>query len=313
MKGFYKKTIYFLIPVFLVWGGVEIFYRTTETNYSFKHKKLVERSKDLEILILGNSNALFGINPKYFTRETFNSSNISQSLYFDELIINKHIDSLSELKVLVLNISYFSLSQQDNASEDLWRKYFYDQQMKLEVPIVSNYQIKKYSLALSRRFKKSAELMNEYIRNGTILTCDINGYGLQDESNIVDDKENIAQIIAEKHENRSLDFLNNINRLERIIMLCYKRDINVILVEMPVYKTYYDLLDPTKKNKIITSCNKLSKEYNNVHYLKLSQHPEFINSDLRDADHLTNEGAKKCSLILDSFIESMLEKSYTVF
>ena len=308
MKSFYIKIFLFLLPALVVWSGLEIFYRSTETNYTFKHKKLVERSDDVETLILGNSHALYGINPRYFNSETLNISNISQSLYFDELILEKHLDDLNNLKAVVLTISYFSLSQQDDASEDLWRKYFYSKQMKLEVPTISEYDIKNYSLALTRRFNKSVELVKEYADKETIITCDSAGYGLQDESNIVDDKEGIAQLIAKKHEDNSMDFLNNIERLKRIISKCDSKNVKVILVEMPVYKTYYDLLNPIKKEKIISTCNLLTEENDNVYYLKLSQHPDFLSTDLRDADHLTNEGAKKCSVVIDSFIEEIFLK-----
>ena len=307
MKKLYFKIVTFLLPVILVWGGLEYFYKTTETNYTFKHKKIIESYNHLEVLVLGNSHALFGINPTYFEKNTFNAANISQSLYFDELILEKHINSLPKLKVIILTISYFSLSQQDNSTEDLWRKYFYKQQMNLTVPIVSNYNIKNYSLALSRRFNKSLELIKEYIKKGTVLSCDEKGYGLQDATNIVKDKESISHIIANKHENHSLDFSANKKRLQRIITVCKQRGIDVFLVEMPVYKTYYELLDFQKKQKIISVCNELSQKNKNVSYIKLSQHPLFQDSDLRDADHLTNKGAEKCSKLIDSIINSKLQ------
>ena len=302
MKGFYFKIVVFLLPVFLVWGGVELFYRSVETNYSFKQKQLLKNYNDAEVLVFGSSHALFGINPSFFEKKTFNISNISQSLYFDELIFNKNIDQLPKLEAVIFTISYFSLSQEDNTSEDAWRKYFYDQQMKLDVPIVSPLDYKKYSLALVRRFDKSVELMCEYAKNGTVVSCLENGYGKQDAADIVPDKEAIAEIIAKKHEDNLSDFTTNINRLQRIIDACKKRGIQVFLVEMPVYETYYNSLNTEKKEKIITTCSALEKENPNTHYIKLSQDSRFVASDLRDADHLTNDGAKKCSELLNSLI-----------
>ena len=293
----------------LLWGGLEYFYRSTETNYSYKHKYLTENYEKIEILILGDSHSLFGINPKYFSKHTFNLSNISQSLYFDELLLNAHIDQLSVLKTVVLNVSYFSLSQEDNSTEDAWRKYFYKDQMQLDVPIVSNYNLKSYSLSLTRRFNKSVDLVSEYFFEGSILGCDLKGYGLQDESNIVEDKDKLSPSIARKHENGSLDFLNNTNRLQRMIEICNKKGVEVVLVELPVYKTYYKLLNSEKKNKIIEACKKLEAEYENVNYINLSQNELFEDSDLRDADHLTNEGAEKCSIFLNNSIENNFDNN----
>ncbi len=303
MKRFYTKIAFFLIPLFVVWAVVEIFYRSVETNYSYKAEILKENRKDTEVLILGSSHAFYGINPEYFEAKTLNMANISQSIYFDELIFDQNIENLTNLKSVVLTISYFSLSQEDNTSEDAWRKYFYQQQMKLDVPIVSPFDIRKYSLALVRRFKSSADLIKEYFEKGTVVSSFQNGYGMQDETDIVPNKDAIAEQIAKKHEDGLMDFSLNIRKLNRIILMCKKNNINVYLVEMPVYKKYYENLRFNKEQKIIKTCQKLAASNENVIYVKLSRSPEFTNDDLRDADHLTNEGATKASKILNKIIE----------
>ena len=38
--------------------------------------------------------------------------------------------------------------------------------------------------------------------------------------------------------------------MQRIIALCKKYEVAVVLLEMPVYTTYYNLLDTQKKEKI---------------------------------------------------------------
>lgn len=303
MKTFYKKLLLFLLPVFLVWGATEVFYRTVENNYTFKNKRIVSEYHDIETLVLGDSHAFFGINPKYFSSNTFNIANVSQSLFFDELLLVKHIDSLSNLKNIVLNISYFTLSAKDDSYEDRWRKYFYQQQMDLDVPTISTFDPNQYSLALTRRFAKSVTLFGEYLKNGTIVTCYDNGYGFQDKSNIVPDKEKTSEIIAKKHEDNSLDFESNINRLQRMIDLCNQKGVTVFLIEMPVYKTYYGLLDETKKEKINSSLSQLQQKNKSVYYYDFSLNENFNKSDLRDADHLTNKGAEKFSKLLDALIE----------
>lgn len=306
MKPFYKKTVYFLIPLLLVWLGTELFYRTVETTYTFKEITVKDYYDDGEILIMGSSHSFFGLNPDYFEDKTYNFSNISQSLYFDELLLEKHLDGFKKLKAVVLTIGYFTLSQEDDGSEDRWRKYFYDQQMDLNVPSVSNLDLKRYSLALTRRFDKSIDLISEYISEGTIVSCYPNGYGKQDSTNIVRDKELMAENIARKHEDGSSDFNVNRLRLNRIIEMCAKRNIRVYLVEMPVYKTYYAALDPQKKIKVSALLRVMASANSNTTHVKLSQDKRFTNSDLRDADHLTNAGAAKCSKILSAIIGSEL-------
>ncbi|MEZ4779894.1 MAG: hypothetical protein R2786_10985 [Flavobacteriaceae bacterium] len=298
--------MWFLFPVVLVTVGLEIFYQTTETNYSFKTKQITAEYKDAEILLFGNSHAFYGLDPTYFSKRTFNIANISQSLYFDELLFEKHQPNLPNLKAVVFTISYFSLSQEDNTSEDTWRKYFYHQQMDLDVPIISEFDMRNYSLALARRFNKSVALVDTFFREGTIVSCYPNGYGMQDEKDMVESKEAITPIIVKKHEDGLTDFSTNQARLERIIKKCKEENIKVFLVEMPVFKNYYEALNPKKVTKIVETLSALEASHENVFYYNFSQDPYFQEEDLRDADHLTNEGAKKCSVLLNSKVEEKL-------
>ncbi|MGJ8667687.1 MAG: hypothetical protein ACSHW7_15055 [Patiriisocius sp.] len=306
MKNLYKKLLIFLLPLVVGWGALEFFYRTTETNYTYKTAQLIENYDAIEILILGDSHTFYGLNPVYFTSETFNLANISQTLYFDELLLEKHIYSMPNLKTVILNVSYFSLSSMDNSKEDSWRKYFYEVQMDLDVPIVSPFAPQKYSLALARRLNKSFQLINNYHENETIVNCYKNGFGIQGERDIVKDKEAISSFIANKHEDGLLDFENNTARLQRMITLCKEKNINVILLEMPVYSTYYNLLSQEKWAKIESTLGSLVAENKNVFHLDLTQNPAFKKEDLRDADHLTNEGAEKCSKLINRYLAEII-------
>lgn len=306
MKKLVIKILLFLLPVLLVWLALEVFYRTVDTNFTEKNKQIRTEYADAEVLVLGNSHTLFGVNPDYFQRKTYNIANVSQTLYFDELIFNTYVNELPELKAVILNVSYFSLTEDVNPFGDAWRKYFYKHQMKLDVDIVSPWDIRNYSLATARRFKKSATLVHEYVSNGTVVSVYPNGYGVQDKRDIVPDKAAIATIIAKKHEDGLIDFKTNIKRLIAIVEACKQRNIQVVLVEMPVYEKYDALLNEQKKNKIERTLKDLENTYTNTSYIKLSRDPRFTDSDLRDADHLTNEGAKKASILLNNAIEELL-------
>ncbi len=248
MKRLYKKIILFLLPVLLVWALTEVFYRTADTNYTSKAENVVKGYPDTELLVFGDSHTLYGINPSHFEMKTFNIANVSQSLYFDELLLRKHLKEHKKLKAVLLNVSYFTLSRKDNEHEDVWRKYFYEYQMDMEVPIVNKWSPKRYSLALARRFDRSFELLHEYVRLGTVLDCYDNGYGIQDASNIVDDKDEITPIIVKKHEDFSQEFAHNIARLEGMIEFCKANNVEVFIVEMPDYKAYYEQLNTEKRD-----------------------------------------------------------------
>jgi hypothetical protein len=297
----------FLLPVLLIWVGLELFYRLADTNFTEKNKQITNQYQDAEILILGNSHSLYGMSPEFFDLKTYNIANVSQTLYFDELIFHTYLAELPELKAVVVNVSYFSLTEDVNPLGDAWRKYFYKHQMNLDVPIVSELDLSNYSLATARPFKKSVDLIREYAKNGTVVSVYPNGYGMQNNTDIVPDKDAIIEIIAKKHEDGLLDFEENTQRLKNIIRTSKLRNIEVFLVEMPMYKPYYDLLNTDKKNKIEETLLRLEVNNSNTHYMKLSKDDRFVPADFRDADHLTNEGAGKASKIINQFVESELK------
>ena len=276
MRRLYLKIALFLLPLFLVWLALEVFYRQAPNNYSYKDQQLQNVAANVQTLIMGDSHAFYGINPVYFKDPTFNLSNISQSLLTDELLLEKHIANLPALKTVFINISYFTLSAKDNALESNWRKYFYYHGMGITAPSISFWNPQRYSMALIQRFDKSMALVQAYHKNHTIVNATPLGYGMQDASYIVKDKDAISLVIANKHEDASLDFKRNIARLQRIIALCKKYEVAVVLLEMPVYPTYYNLLDTQKEEKIKSVLTTLSGVNDTVFYLDLSTDPLFI-------------------------------------
>ena len=306
MRTLYLKIALFLAPLFLVWLALEVFYRQVPNNYSYKDQQLQKVAADIQTLVMGDSHAFYGVNPEYFKDPTFNLSNISQSLLTDELLLEKHIANLPALKTVFVNISYFTLSAKDNALESNWRKYFYHHNMGITAPSISFWNPQRYSMALIQRFDKSMDLVQKYHNNYTIVNATPLGYGMQDASDIVKDKEAISIVIANKHEDNSLDFKNNTARLQRIIALCKKYEVAVVLLEMPVYTNYYNLLDTQKKEKIKSVLTNLSGVNDTVFYLDLSTNSLFEKQDLRDADHLTNSGAKKCSEYLNTYLKNVV-------
>lgn len=282
----------------MVWMATEIFYRTAENNYSFKFEKIQERKNEIQGLVFGNSHAFFGLNPEHFQQNVFNLANVSQTLYFDQLLFEKYVDELPNLKFVVLSVEYSSLSQKDNTSEDVWRKYFYEAQMDLEVPIVSSFDPRKYSLALVRRFSVTKDYFKTYLDDGTLVTSDENGWGTNYEGQINYSIEKLGKMVAAKHEDGLMDFSKNEKRIQGIIERCKKHGIKVLIVNMPVTEAYFLNINMEKWQKITEVCKNLAEMHDNVIYLPLFQHKEFEIDDFYDADHLNHSGAKKASEIV---------------
>jgi hypothetical protein len=303
MKYFFNKSSFFLIPILLVWMGLEIFYRTTPNNYSVKAREVQKHYQSCEVLILGNSHAYYGLNPEFFQIPTYNFANISQNLYFDKLLFDKHIHNFKKLKWVILNIEYTTLSHTDDIEGETWRKYFYQSQMGIEVDLIPFYDVRQYSLSVSRPLKNSLNTIEQYIEKQTLVDCNESGWGYSyTNENSSTNMEYVAEIVTKKHEDHSLDFSQNLNKIEAIIEQCKQRNIQVLLISMPVYKTYAERVNSHKVSKIHQSAEKVAKKYDNVFYLNLFSDTTFMDSDFFDPDHLNHQGAKKCTQIVNAFM-----------
>ena len=309
MKRFLFKTSLFCIPLLFVWLSIEIFYRQVPNNYSVKNQQIKNNSRQIEVLLFGDSHCFYGLNPKYFTKKTFNLSNVSQTIYFDKLLFEKHIDNLPKLKQVVFCIEYTNLSQVDNTGDDDWRKFFYQRFMHLEVPIISKYDPRNCSLALVQSISKSKDLIKRYFKNGTIVDCDSSGWG----NNYKKEDRIPPMLIAQKRaiiqEDGLIDFELNKNRIQQIIEQSKKRNIQVLIVSMPQTKAFESYLNQNKLKAIKKTCADFQHQnINSAYYLNLFDDARFSDEDFYDADHLNNVGAVKCSKIVNDYLMVMESK-----
>lgn len=306
MRKLIYKTIIFLLPVLLLPVCFELLYQTAPNNYTSKNESIKKRYNDTQVLIFGNSHTFYGLNPKCFDKRTFNLSNISQTLYFDQLLFNKHITKFKKLQYVILNIDYSSLSQVDNSDEDVWRKYYYEKYMDLKVPIISVLDPKAYFLSSTRSFVGNMELAKRYFFEKTIVDCDENGFGINytKEKRQLNFNETVLAVIK-KHEDNLLDFSKNVSRVQTIINKCKQKKIKVILVTIPSSKAYCEGVNQLKWKKIEDACYSIENKNENVHYLNLFKDSRFNDDDFYDLDHLHTEGANKCSVIVNNFLRQL--------
>lgn len=302
MKKNSIRLFVFLLPIFLVWGAVEFFYRSVPNNYTVKYESVNAQKHEIEVLLFGTSHCFYGLNPKYFSRPTFNLSNITQSLYFDTLLFEAYFNQMPNLKQVVFCIEYSNLSKSDNTDEDLFRKYYYENYMHLDVPIVSAFDPKKYSLAFTRSLEQTVEVIQRYDNMGSIVDCGKNGWGFNYPKVYRFKPEFNAKERAKAHEDGSLDFSVNQSRLQSMISACKQRNIEVVIVSLPQSKTYINYLNPQKIQKVFKTCETLASKNDNVRYLNLFMDQRFVDEDFFDADHLNDVGAIKCSQLVDAFL-----------
>ncbi|MEQ3665249.1 MULTISPECIES: hypothetical protein [unclassified Olleya] len=304
MNSFFKNALLFTIPLLLVFIAIECFYRYVPNNYSYKNKQIQTQYGNIETLVFGDSHAFYGIDPKGFDRPTFNISNVSQSIYFDKLLFEKHVDSFPKLKNIILTVAYTTLSEVDDKLDLKWRKYFYKNHMGLTIPLISKYDLKQHSLALVHKLSKTIKYVRDYFKNGTLVTSDTHGFITTNlVENSTKDLDGFAKRVTINHEDGLLDFTQNTKRIQEIIKQCQSRDINVYLVSLPVNYRYVNLVNSKKVAKIYDTADALALGNSNTTYINLFEDNRFDDSDFFDANHLNVKGAKKCTVILNQIIQ----------
>lgn len=306
MKKYSYKLVLFLLPIFILIGASEYFYRKVPNNYSIKNENLIKNKSKIETLLFGDSHCFYGLNPIYFKKKTFNLSNVSQTIYFDKLLFENYVDQLPKLSCIVLCIEYTNLSQKDNSQEDVWRKYYYQSYMNLKVPLIKWYDLHQYFLCTTQKPSRTLELMKKYAKSDFVADCDVNGWGnnYKKKDRII--PKLVAKERAKQQEDGFVDFKLNSDRINSIISLCKQKKIKVVIVSMPQTHLYTSYLNKKKLSLIFKTCQNLqNKNPNDVYYLNLFNDNRFQDEDFYDSDHLNEFGAEKCSKMVNDYINKL--------
>lgn len=298
-----KFLILVTIAVLLV-GYCEYRLRKVENSYSYKKEKFEKNIDNIEVLIMGSSESLHGINPEFLNLKGFNLANVSQSLYYDKELIIKYINQLQKIKVVILSISYFSLWYDVyNNSIEYWRDYYYYHFWGINTNANESFNLKKYSyislygtdftqLSLFENFPNLPDLTTE---NGFLP----NSQYLQDSFTDTDARNRVGEHNSAMKEN---SLKSNLLYLHEILEVLRSKGVAVIFVTCPVTKRYFSFANTTKINSILENVNNLCKEYGCI-YLYYLNDDRFTDKDFWDFDHLNSNGAEKFTRILNQDIK----------
>lgn len=303
MKKFLFRILVILLPFILFFAWVEIKARQLPNSYAVKKQFLEKRLDSINILVLGSSHAFDDIDPEWFSCCGFNFANTSQGLFQDSQLCLKYSDRMPRLKAVIFTISYFTFGFQMEDITEQWRDYFYYHYYGIHHPSLDKTDIKYWSYAAlyTKSFLKDMIFNNiDYEYN----FGDIKATGWQKiltigNSNAINDEsgEERAKFHASIFHR---DYVSeNIGCLEPVLKKLNDRNIQIIFIIPPVYKTYYKYVDTSimAENKRIISG--LCKKFNAKQFDYFSD-PRFTTEDFMNNDHMNWNGAKKFSLILDT-------------
>lgn len=305
MKVFLKKiAIFFIVPV-LVLIGLEWKVRISPNSYTYKMESFDKQKGTIETLILGDSHSYYGLNPEHFSRKTFNLGNFSQSLKINRLLLERSLDQMPELKTVILPVSTFSLDFELEESEEGWRKYDYI--FYCDFP-TSDFDIgifdpRGYSVVLGKGFKSNINIARKLLSGESLVNCTTSGwadnYKGSDENKI----RSQAESAAERHDAFEHGMDPNLNRLTEIGALCKQKNVQLILVTLPVSAPYWDAMDQKKWTKTKIILDSFASSSDAIEYIDWLHSSDFGLADFHDPDHLNHVGAKKVSKLLDNYLK----------
>ncbi|MBF6598611.1 MAG: hypothetical protein ITF98_10370 [Fermentimonas sp.] len=302
--------LYFLLPATLLAVVSEYSLRKIPNDYAFKNQWLTINSRDVEVLALGASTVLYDINPQYLNKKGFNAAHLSQSLKYDHFIFHKFIDQMPSLEYVILGIEFWSPFGDIEDSPEWWRVKFYN------IHYGSNFHRwqGKYNYELyfknAATFKTAANglLTIMGLKDESRRTVNDMGYG----ANYTLDKRQAnwdnGEFEANRHNSiitHAIDknnIIHNKKYVNDIIRECEKRNIKVLLINLPLYTSYRN----SQKEEYLTIqkdfCISFDEQYDNVFFYDFSNIDYFTEHDYYDANHLNEIGSKKITLMLDSII-----------
>jgi hypothetical protein len=295
---------------------VEIYLRHISTSYTVKTQGLISSSDSVELLILGNSHAAFGIDPGQFELYSYNLAQVNQSLYFDKRLTLKHLDKLKNLKFVIITLDFHSLYFSSQGSRDFWSYYENGIEYKNLAFLSKHLRIMGYGLKiginlirkdLSKKYKKIKAVD---VEKGVNLTAPISkGWfsyegthrGLMTPANYKSRAEAFNNVTKESREKNEV-----IKDLEDFICILKEKNITPILVTIPCYGPYRVFLDRNTLRENELDILKLSRkhELNYWNYFDLPM----SEADYYNCDHLNSKGAATFSKTLSLRVENLLEK-----
>ena len=315
MKKFILKTIFFLLPIFVLAVIMEISLRTIPNDYKQKRDYMDSHSNEIEVLILGSSHSLYGINPRYFSQKTYNMAYVSQSLDLDYKILEKYHNRFKNLKTIIVDISYFSLYATLETEAESWRAKNYN--IYYDIPtskVTNNFEVltNKLDINYSRmKLYYIKRIKNDKAFIDSIFTAKMyNGWIPLKPAKTFDNLEGIAAAkrhtydITQKSKVEIHDELTNI--LGKIVDWSKQKNVKVVFVTTPTYKTYYNRINAVQWDNTYKVIEDICRKNSNCRYINLLKNEGnlFTEKDFSDADHLSEIGAEKMSKLINQFLTS---------
>ena len=292
MRKFIIQCVCFLLPLLVVAGVAEMYMRHLPNSYQQKETWMQAHASEVEVLILGNSHGLFGLRPDCMSsRKTYNLCQVSQIFEYDEYLLKRYAPKLKKLREVILIADNSNLFDAPLEQTEWFRCIYY--RLYMDYPKHSLWS--KYGFELSN----VQAAWQKFLAGKS--DCDSLGwnrsYAQAKRSEESFTEQEIENAIRHHHCKDWAVANSNLVTLRRIAEWCHEHQIRLLLVQAPVTNDYYRRIDKRQRH-FIKSLSLIPY----VQILDYSDDKRFNDHDFFDADHLTDEGARKWSEMINNTI-----------
>jgi len=310
MKKFFIRAFLFSLPLLAGFVLLEKKLALVPNSYNQKIKWLDPKVADIEVLVVGTSHTLYGVDPAEFSHKGFNLANISQTPYYDARLVETYLPKMPKLKVVIIPISYFSFFKQLTEGAEDWRVYFYNYYWHIPIEGDKLFDFNKYSLFTIYTPYSSLGFARMGFRNPSAPIYTNTGFERKDTlghlAAITDDKgRDRAEFLSRGYTDTNYN--KGVADYEYLVRLLRKNHIEPVFITPPVYTTFLKHCNPAIIARNRQVAEQMGKMYL-VRYLDYMQDSRFGIDDFCDNDHLNFLGAQKMSRILDTDIVKPLLK-----
>lgn len=301
------KAAFLLVPPVAYLGNIEFKLRRMPTNYSEKRRRFEPHLPTIETLILGSSNAYYGIDPRFLAHRAYNLTYRAQPHYFDVKLAERYVDRMPRLKLVIVAIIYFNFGGPQDGL-DAARVNFYAWDWGIPRPRQNWLNLGQW--LEPNRFTLIhfyGERLPFYIESGFKEHIEPDAYDngwFDSGTEPCDLSKKIGPWAAPLHNAAvQIDYMRtNAALLQQMADRLKARGIEMMLVQMPALSVYYDFIDKAKYDAMEAIVKELAAK-NGMAYTNHFYDPRFTVADFTVMpDHLNAVGAEKYTRILNQEI-----------
>ena len=288
------KGLIFVAPLLAGFVAMECGLRRVSTRASRGRAQIEAQQGRCQVLILGSSNAEFGIAAESLAEPAVNIADHTQSLYYDLALAERYVPGMPQLKVVVLALTYATIESEtyDWGSWVTWPNYANHWDIPPQQPAF--FEAQRWSLTALYGLRMSIS----YARKGFPVNLPTPPpQPLTAEAMAAEGASYAKAHTNAIHPERARD---NLARLDRIAALVEQRGARLILVDTPTHDSYLQRLSHSVQARNAHNLQAFLQRHPNVMYRDYLHDPRFALDDFRDPVHLSPKGAETFTKILDT-------------